>query len=198
MLVCACGLLALSAVAAFAVDGGHGGHVSPVAPDTGSYKVILISSKDITVPAGVSLNSVASVAPSALTTLITGATFYVTDASKMPQLLGGLTLGLAHDAGVIANITIANTGLSGVSFAWIQDKANSKVFSRYNAVMDGGNIIIKDVPLDYHFSAAAILLGAEKAQPSSDSGSSSGCNAGAASMMLLFGAALPLLYFRKK
>ncbi|MDO4562132.1 MAG: Synerg-CTERM sorting domain-containing protein, partial [bacterium] len=48
---------------------------------------------------------------------------------------------------------------------------------------------------DLHFTAANVVLGNEV---SVDSGSSSsGCNAGAASLMLLIGA-LPLLYFRKK
>lgn len=196
--VCLCGLLMLSAVAAFAADGGHAGHVTGVTPDIQYYNPMSLTSADVVLSGDAEVTSVASVSLDSLKTLINGAKFYVTDASKTPVLYGGLTLDIKHKGAETIDLTFNNTTFAAnlITKAWIQDKNDPKVFSAYTAVQTGTTVVVKDVPLDNHFSVAAILFGSENTQPG-DSGGSSGCNAGAATAMLLL-SALPLLYFRKK
>lgn len=193
VVLCLCVMLVMSAAAAMAAEGGHAGHVSQGQADAANYVEIAISSADITLPEGSSVVSAQPILLTGITPIASNAKFYVTDATKRPTLLGGFVLDISHIGGETIDITIAkNLGLKSTpAYAWIQDKADGNTYSRYEF---SGNAV-KNVKLDLHFTAANVVLGNEVAV---DSGSSSsGCNAGAASLMLLIGA-LPLLYFRKK
>ena len=194
--VCLCGLLMLSAAAAFAADGGH---VAVVEPDTSTYVEMTVSSADISVSDGVSVDAVTAVPKAGLTGLVSGKKFTLTNNTQIPVITAAVKLSLTHTSKV-SDITVNNTkiGAGLVSKAWISTKADPSLYYIYAATQSGDTVTIKDVQLDSHFSEATILFGSEKTQQSGgDGGGSSGCNAGAATAMLLL-SALPLLYFRKK
>ena len=166
-------------ILAFVGSAFAAGHVDP------GYKPVVVTSEDVAVATtGVTTVSVKSVESAEATS----------DAGKINadvKILGGLALDLSGDkTGKVVNITLSNVSISGnPTFAYIS-KGTS--FVSYSAAKSGTTIVIKSVPLADHFSEAKIYF----AEPTSSGGSSGGCNAGFAGLLLL--AAAPLCFFRKK
>lgn len=161
---------------AFAGCAFAAGHTDPE-----QYKPIEVT--NVSVPDGVTVESV------------TGLSF--ADAEEKAKqigddvnILGGFTLDLEGKKDQEADITV-----SGVTFkatgAYILSKSKG-TYTRYEVSQSGRTVTIKNVQLDDHFSAQALLLSGN----TSSGGSSSGCNAGFAALLLL--AATPICFFRKK
>ena len=171
--------------AAFAAEGGHGGHVAD------NYKPIVITSSDVTLPSGVSVDNVETIDKTAAAT---DSTYLPQAGSSVPNVAGGLKLDLSHDPNVSGDITLTVSGLSGINKAWISKKGAANEYLTYNATTSGDKITIMNVSFDAHFSKANVYVGSYKSIDSG--GSSGGCNAGFAGLLLF--AAIPLLNFRKK
>lgn len=183
-LFCAAAVLAFAGMA-FA-EAGHGGHVVPVTPDLKGYKVV--TPETVTVQGATNVPAVSALAANDVPA--SGAKYDITPGTK-PMLLQGFVLSFDHAAGASGDITISGDVNSEIKFAWITTNANPNNLYRY----DVAGKVIKNVNYDTHFSSAKVVLGKEVATPTGG-GSSSGCNAGFAGLLLL--AAAPLLYFRKK
>ena len=171
--------------AAFAAEGGHGGHVAD------NYKPIVITSGDLALPGGVSMDSVAEIDKTAAAK---DSTYLPQNGSSVPNVAGGLKLGLSHNPGISGDIKLTVSGLSGINKAWISKKGAATEYLTYEATASGDEIAIMNVSFDAHFSEANVYLGSYKSIDGG--GSSGGCNAGFAGLLLF--AAIPLLYFRKK
>lgn len=169
--------------ASFAATGGH-------VPD--NYKSIDITTEKVGVPAGVSVDHVVPLSKAEATREIAK---FTSSESATPVVVGGLLLDLSHDHTTPAgDITLNGTGLSNITKAWISNKTSIDTYTVYEASARDGIITIKNVVFDKHFSAASVFVGSY--QSTGGSGSSGGCNAGFAGLLLF--AAAPLLYFRKK
>ena len=182
-LFCAAAVLAFAGMA-FA-EAGHGGHVVPVTPDLKGYKVVTPSS--VVVPGAIGVPTVSALEAKD----VPESASYDITLGTHPVLLQGFVLSFDHAAGASGDITISGDVNSEIKFAWITTNANPNNLYRY----DVAGKVIKNVNYDTHFSSAKVVLGKEVATPTGG-GSSSGCNAGFAGLLLL--AAAPLLYFRKK
>ena len=185
--------------AAFAADGGHAGHVAPVTPDTGSYVPMNITSNDVDI-IGASVDQVQSITN--IASIVPAGTKFQITQGKTPVIHTAiaLSLDLAVPAPASIEITIASTDkIPAGAKAYIKNhkdgSALNGVFVPFEIASEDNKINFNVTSPDEYFSEANILFATEKDTPSSG-GSSSGCNAGFAGLLLL--AAVPLLYFRKK
>lgn len=196
-LFCAAAVLAFAGMA-FAADGGHGGHVTPVTPDTNSFKTVTVSSGDVQIP-GATVNEAKGTTKAELTALLSGTPKFATG-GKIPVIQTAVTLdvdfGGTYPASVDLGIKVGGyegttTGLK----VFVKNKSTDVFDSFAITSFVSGDLKFNMTSPDQYFTANTILLGTVKDAPSSG-GSSSGCNAGFAGLLLL--AAAPLLYFRKK
>ncbi|MDO5115129.1 MAG: Synerg-CTERM sorting domain-containing protein [Synergistaceae bacterium] len=192
--VCVAAILAFGSAAMAA----SGGHVS------NSYKEIVITSADVKVT-NAEIVSVEPISLANTQSAISGKTFVTSNSDWRANILTGLTLNLNNYSGsgnIVLTLTPANVPSAAPTFAWILPSTpGATEFQRYpvttssNASTGYMTVTISNVDFAAYFSVNNIFLGTQE-HTGSDSGSS-GCNAGAAPLMLLLGA-LPLLYFRKK
>lgn len=175
-------IMALLAFAGCAFAAGHGS-IDP------NYESIEVSSEDVEVPEGVTVDGCGTITSADAKNDIAA---IGSIAKGDAQILGGFTLNLGGDKGdEPVDITIDNVDISGnINYSYI-GKAGK--FGEYQATLSGKKLTIKNVPLKDHFSEASIYLASVT---TSSGGSSGGCNAGFAALLLL--AATPLCFFRKK
>ena len=199
-LFCAAAVLAFAGMA-FA-EAGHGGHVVPVTPDTGSYKPLDVTSNDVTIP-GVSVDKVEPIRKADIAAKVPAGTKFEIPAGKIPVVQTAVNLSIdlkgATPSSIDITIDLKDTVLPDDVKAYIKNhKAGSTLFGTFVSFATkkaGRKLSFTVTSPDEYFSAADVLFATEKDAPSSG-GSSSGCNAGFAGLLIL--AATPLLYFRKK
>ena len=202
-LFCAAAVLAFAGMA-FA-EAGHGGHVVPVTPEV-NFETVVISSGDVKITTlGVDFENIAPItAETAKTTLGNNSKFTLEKSTNTPVIQAAFTLGLSFDhtaAPASIGVTVPMVGYTGATTgvkAFILASPD-KVYNPFPAtITTSGDKKIAAFTVtspEKYFSEASIFLATEKEAPVSG-GSSSGCNAGFAGLLLL--AAAPLLYFRKK
>lgn len=198
-------LFCAAAVLAFAGMAFAAGHVTPVTPDV-NFKPVKVSKDEVEVKtAGVTVEEIAPISVDKANFILgSKPTFYLEKSTNTPVIQAAFTLALSFDhtkapTSIDVSVPMGDyTGAITAVKAFIlasPDKQYNPFPATITTSGDKKIAAFNVTSPEKYFSSADIFLATEKEAPVSG-GSSGGCNAGFAGLLLL--AAAPLLYFRKK